>query len=230
MKKHFILIVLSLFLVGNAFSQSENALQINENTIIKDINGTQISVNDFVVLMDSKEYTIEPKKDADGTSYVQVVKLSKRQLENNSKLSKRSEEFMGGTLPQFYLFDIDNNVISTQSTEGKIVVFNFWFTSCPPCIKELPELNEVYQKYKDNDDIVFAAITFERLPKIEKFLEKYELQYPIVPQQGGFSQKVSRGSYPTNVIVKRDGTVQEYITGGMNGIGKQIEAAIEAAL
>lgn len=211
-------------------AQSENAIQINDQTIIIDIDGKQISINDFMILMESKEYSMEPKKDGEGIEYIQVVQLHKVPLNKNRVISKRSEEFRGGTLPNFYLFDSDDNLISTENTKGKVLVFNFWFTSCPPCIQELPELNELYEKYKDDDSIVFAAITFERAPKIEKFLEKYDVKYPIVPQQGGFSQKVSRGSYPTNVIVKRDGTIQEYISGGMVGIGKQIEAAIIAAL
>ena len=230
MKKFILSSVLAIITSISVVAQQPEAIQITNQTIIKDIDGNQISVSDFSILMNSKEYTIEPRKEADGSSYIQVVQLSKSQLQNNEKLSQRAADFNGGTLPKFYLFDWDDNVISTENTEGKIVVFNFWFTSCPPCIQELPELNELYEKYKDNPDIVFAAVTFERVPKIENFLKKYEVKYPIVPQQGGFSQKVSRGSYPTNVIVKRDGTIQEYITGGMKGIGKQIEAAIEAAL
>jgi hypothetical protein len=60
--------------------------------------------------------------------------------------------------------------------------------------------------------------------------KKYTLKYPIVSKDGAFSQAITRGAYPTNVIIKRAGTIQEYISGGMVGIGKQIEAAIEAAL
>ncbi|GEQ84792.1 hypothetical protein ULMS_03000 [Patiriisocius marinistellae] len=230
MKTLLLTIIYTICVMTAAFPQEENAIQITDKTIIKDIDGTQISIDDFVILMDSKEYSIEPKKDANGAAYIQIVQLTKNQLNNNAKVASRIEEFTGGTLPPFYLFDSNENVISTENTKGKVVVFNFWFTSCPPCIQELPELNEVYEKYKNNKEIVFAAITFERAPKIEKFLKNYDLKYPIVPQQGGFSQKVSRGSYPTNVIVKKDGTVQEYISGGIKGIGKQIEAAIEAAL
>lgn len=230
MKRFLLASILAIITSITAVAQQPEAIQITDQTIIKDIDGNRISVSDFTILMNSQEYTIEPRKEADGSPYIQVVQLSKRQLQNNEKLSKRAADFNGGTLPKFYLFDWDDNVISTENTKGKVVVFNFWFTSCPPCIKELPELNELYEKYKNNPDIVFAAVTFERAPKIEKFLKKYDVKYPIIPQQGGFSQKVSRGSYPTNVIVKRDGTIQEYITGGMKGIGKQIEAAIEAAL
>ncbi len=223
MKRLLLTLICTICIMTVSFPQSGNAIQITDKTIIKDIDGQQISINDFTILMNSKEYTFQPKKDSNGVEFLQIIQFK------NTPLANSVEEFNGGTLPKFYLFDRDDNVISTESTKGKVLVFNFWFTSCPPCIKELPELNEVYEKYKDNKDIVFAAITFEREPKIEKFLEKYDLKYPIVPQQGGFSQKVSRGSYPTNVIVKGDGTIQEYISGGMVGIGKQIEAAIEAA-
>ncbi len=206
-------------------------IQINSQTIIKDPEGNKVTFPIFMSLMDSKEWTIEPKATASGEQYIQLVKLSEAQ--QNSMVAMKSQEtnaFNGNTIPYYNLIDRDGNVIKTDNTKGKVVVFNFWFASCPPCIKEIPELNKVYEKYKNNEDIVFAAITFEKEDKIARFQERYNLKYPIVGQTGSFSQAITRGAYPTNVIVKRDGSIQEYISGGMVGIGKQIEAAIEAAL
>ncbi len=228
---------LFLFLLIASFSseivaqEPPQSIQINSQTIIKDPKGNTVEFSIFMSLMDSKEWTIEPRVAANGAQYIQLIKLS--EAEQSSMVAMQAQEskkFNGITIPYFNLIDRDGNVIKTDNTLGKVVVFNFWFASCPPCIKEIPELNEVYKKYKDNEDIVFAAITFEKEEKIVKFQNKFDLKYPIVAQQGSFSQEISRGAYPTNVIIKRDGTVQEYISGGMVGIGLQIEAAIEAAL
>ena len=216
-------------IIAQAPSQS---IQINSQTIIKDPQGNKVELKDFMTLMDSKEWTIEPRFEENGAQYIQLIKLS--EAEQNSmvamKSSKKLNEFNGINVPYFNLIDREGNVIKTDNTKGKVVVFNFWFASCPPCIKEIPELNEVYEKYKNNNDIVFAAITFEKEEKIAKFQKKYNLKYPIVGKEGSFSQAITRGAYPTNVIIKKDGTIQEYISGGMVGIGRQIEAAIEAAL
>lgn len=207
------------------------SIQINDQTIIKDPQGNTVELKDFMVMMDSKEWSLEPKVADDGTNYIQLIKLTAEQQKMMvQSRSAPQSEFNGNKLPYFNIIDRDGNVIKTDNTKGKVVVFNFWFASCPPCIQEIPELNEVYEKYKNNEDIVFAAITFEKEEKIVKFQKKYTLKYPIVGSEGSFSQTITRGAYPTNVIIKRDGTIQEYISGGMIGIGKQIEAAIEAAL
>ena len=232
MKHYFFALLFIIGFSSAVMAQGEpQPIQINSQTIIKDPQGNKIAFNVFMSLMDSKEWTIEPKADANGEQYIQLIKLS--EAEQSTMVAMQSQEekkFNGNTVPYYNFIDRDGNVIKTDNTKGKVVVFNFWFASCPPCIAEIPELNEVYEKYKNNDNIVFAAITFEKEEKIVKFQNKYNLKYPIVGQEGSFSQKITRGAYPTNVIIKRDGSIQEYISGGMTGIGTQIEAAIEAAL
>lgn len=233
MKKNILLLLVCIFSFSSKILAQEppQSIQINSQTIIKNPEGNKVALQDFMALMDSKEWTIEPRVDDTGSQYIQLIKLSKEEQQNMVAMQSQEEKsFNGITVPYFNMIDRDGNVIKTDNTKGKVVVFNFWFASCPPCIAEIPELNEVYEKYKNNEDIVFAAITFEKEDKIAKFQKRFHLKYPIVAQQGAFSQEISRGAYPTNVIIKRDGTVQEYISGGMRGIGAQIEAAIDAAL
>lgn len=211
-------------------AQQSQGLQINANTIIKDPQGNRVTMETFVTYMDSKEWSLEPKVTENGTQYIQLIKLTKEEQQAMVASRIPKNNFNGNTMPYFNLVDRKGNIISSDTTRDKVVVFNFWFTSCPPCIQEIPELNEVYKKYKNRNDIVFAAITFEKEEKIKKFQAKYNLQYPIIGSEGDFSQSISRGAYPTNVIIGRDGKIQEYISGGMQGIGKQIEAAIKTAL
>ncbi|WP_271855374.1 peroxiredoxin family protein [Patiriisocius marinus] len=232
MKNLILTLLFGLFISSQVIAQEPpQSIQINDQTIIRDPQGNDVDLTDFMTMMDSKEWSLEPKTNADGTNYIQLIKLSEEEqkLMVQSRMPKEND-FNGHTLPYFNMIDRNGNIIKTDNTEGKVVVFNFWFATCPPCIKEIPELNEVYEKYKNNDNIVFAAVTFEKEEKIARFQTKHNLKYPIVGKEGSFSQAVTRGAYPTNVIVKRDGTIQEYISGGMVGIGKQIEAAIEAAL
>jgi len=227
----FIFLLLAGFSSEMLAQQPPQSIQINSKTIIKDPEGNKVALNDFMNLMESEQWTIEPRVDDSGTQYIQLIKLTEE--EQRTMVAMQSQEattFNGAKVPYFNMIDRDGNVIKTDNTKRKVVVFNFWFASCPPCMAEVPELNEVYEKYKDNNDIVFAAITFEKEDKIAAFQKKFNLKYPIVGQQGAFSQELTRGAYPTNIIIKKDGSVQEYISGGMRGIGSQIEAAIEAAL
>jgi len=57
--------------------------------------------------------------------------------------------------------------------------YNFWFIACKPCIAEIPELNEIHDKYKNNKDVVFASITFDKKDKVEKFLKNTPIKYAV---------------------------------------------------
>lgn len=230
MKPIIISLLLAIFLISSANAQEPKSLQIDAQTVIKNPEGERVSLDTFIGLMNSKTWTLEPSTDANNNPYIQLIKLSEDQQETNSIMERQDAGFNGIEVPYFNMIDRNGNLITSETTKGKVVVFNFWFASCPPCIKEVPELNEVYESYKGREDIVFAAITFEKEEKIKRFLTKYPLAYPIIGSEGTFSQSITRGAYPTNVIIGKDGVIQEYISGGMVGIGQQIKAAIEAAL
>src|ERR687893_223477 len=62
--------------------------------------------------------------------------------------------------PAFSLTSMDGKKFELASLRGKVVVINFWFTGCPPCIEEMPKLNELVEKFKDKD-VVFIAPTWD---------------------------------------------------------------------
>ena len=117
-------------------------------------------------------------------------------------------DFNGVEIPYFELTDSNGNSITTESVRGKVVVFNFWFTTCPPCIQELPELNELYEKYKDEEDIIFLYLSREKLETIKDYIPKDKsLQqlpiYKIVTDDEFFATS----GIPTTFIVNSDGEV-----------------------
>lgn len=57
--------------------------------------------------------------------------------------------------PGFLAFD--DKTYGEKELSGKIVVMNFWYSKCLPCIKEIPELNKIVAEYKDNKNIVFLG-------------------------------------------------------------------------
>src|ERR1700712_2168374 len=60
--------------------------------------------------------------------------------------------------PAMVVQTIDGKVIDLQQQKGKVVFINFWATWCPPCLAELPSINDLYLKLKDNPNIVFLAV------------------------------------------------------------------------
>ena len=82
---------------------------------------------------------------------------------------------------------------------------NFWFTSCMPCIKEIPDLNELKAEYKGKVD--FVAITFNNEQQVNKFLENRPINFEhFTGQQKALSQ-FGVTSYPMNMLLDKDGKI-----------------------
>jgi thiol-disulfide isomerase/thioredoxin len=64
---------------------------------------------------------------------------------------------------------VNNPQLAKDFYKGKFLVLDFWATWCGPCIASFPKLNEIEEKYKDNNKVVFAAITAETKGKIDTF-------------------------------------------------------------
>jgi len=94
---------------------------------------------------------------------------------------------------------------SMGALKGKPTVINFWFTKCPPCIGEIPNLNILQAKY--SNDVNFMAITFDDDQKVKEFLKSKPLHFIHVT--GARTQLTDMGvdAYPMNLILDQDGTI-----------------------
>jgi thiol-disulfide isomerase/thioredoxin len=125
------------------------------------------------------------------------------------------------------LKDLDGNLHTLAEHRGKWVVVNFWATTCPPCIKEMPELSDFHDRHKD-DDAVVLGVNFEdiRLSWMRRFLDSVDVTYPILPW--GTSPATPFGlivALPTTYIVSPSGTSVARYTGQLTAA--DIEAYIE---
>jgi thiol-disulfide isomerase/thioredoxin len=112
------------------------------------------------------------------------------------------------------------------------MVLNFWFIHWGACFPELPEVNAAYKKYKDNKDIIFAAITFDKLDEVKTFLKesKNYIKYPIVTDGNDIVDLFGIDGFPTNIIIDKKGYYYYKSTGYSgrpSGIAKKIEAALQ---
>lgn len=132
--------------------------------------------------------------------------------------------------PDFTTKDIKGNTIKLSDLKGKIVVLNFWFTSCKPCIEELPELNKIQKKYESNTNVVFISITFDSKKKVDKFLKKYDLNFLKVTDARDLCNLFEIKGYPTNLIIDQNGYIYDSIMGGNEGIEDYLTIVIQKAL
>jgi peroxiredoxin len=83
----------------------------------------------------------------------------------------------------FTLTDLQGKSWTLSALRGKVVLVNFWATWCPPCRKEMPDLNALYEQFK-NQGFVVLAISDEERGKVQPYIEQYHYSYPILVDPG----------------------------------------------
>jgi len=130
---------------------------------------------------------------------------------------------IGQDAPDFDLTDIYDNNYQLSDYAGKVVVLNFWFVSCAPCRNEMPELNQLVKKYKDNDDVVFIAPSTDSKLQIEFFLDIYDFDYALIGAQTSLAKEYGVPAYPANIVIGKDGKIKFVTVGGqVRGVMKRI--------
>jgi len=79
----------------------------------------------------------------------------------------------------FTLTELSGKTWTLKEQRGKVVVVNFWATWCPPCRKEMPDLETLYKQFKDQG-LVILAISDEDAGKVAPFIAEQKVTYPIL--------------------------------------------------
>lgn len=139
----------------------------------------------------------------------------------------------GDQAPDFELVADDGSKLTLADLKGKKVYINVWGTWCPPCRMEMPELEEVYQEVKDQEDWVFLSVASPNdegmgntktrdVSKKEILEEATELgvTYPVYFEENhSFLTDYQVRAFPTHVFINSDGTIANY---GMGALNKEV--------
>lgn len=108
--------------------------------------------------------------------------------------------------PEFELEDLDGNIVRLADLKGKNILVNFWATWCPFCIDEMPDLQLIYEKYKDDDFIVLAINVQESAEKARGYLEEAGLDLPVLLDKNSrIAALYGATSIPLTIAVNKDG-------------------------
>ena len=135
---------------------------------------------------------------------------------------------VGFEMPNVTVTRLDSTTIDLTALRGKPVVINWWQTFCPPCITEIPELNELVEKYADRD-VEFLAIADNEMADLTPFLEKHPFTFDIALADDEAVHVFGQG-YPRHVIIDGDGKVVYDVHGYSPDTADRIDMVIGSLL
>jgi cytochrome c biogenesis protein CcmG/thiol:disulfide interchange protein DsbE len=121
----------------------------------------------------------------------------------------------GFAAPDFSLATQDGESVNLANLRGQVVLVNFWATWCPPCRAEMPAIQQVYDKYRDQGFTVLAIDVQEGDAQVASFADQNGLTIPIlIDHDGTVSNRYQVKAMPSTFFIDQNGVIQEVTLGG----------------
>lgn len=151
---------------------------------------------------------------SDSTQQETEPSEEKKQREATSDSDTDQAQADGSSMIEFTSETVSGSSLSSKELEGKVVLFNYWGTWCPPCIKEIPHFQKAYEQYKDNG-FTIVGIAIPRgstggKKDVQSFMEKKGMTYPVLMQENAPNDAIQKRfgqikAVPTSILLDRNG-------------------------
>ena len=120
-------------------------------------------------------------------------------------------------VPDITLPTPDGDMISLSDYPGQVVFVNFWGTYCPPCVAELPELQEVYDELQDDGLVIIGLNAEEKPEKVKAFVQENGITFPVIISDDATVNPVYQLKHmPTTWFIDKNGILRGKIEGQMS--------------
>lgn len=135
----------------------------------------------------------------------------------------------GDSAPPFEVTSLSGDLLSLEALEGRVVVLNFWFIACPPCIREMPDLNRVVRHFQGKE-VNFVSFSPDSTGELEEFLKRREFLYEVVPDATPIAELYGVGGAPTHILIDRSGKFHKFSYGAVSDLERDLIQPIERLL
>lgn len=118
--------------------------------------------------------------------------------------------------------------LSFESLKGKVILVNFWATWCPPCVAEMPGMQELYDDYGDR--VAFVFIARDDHERVVKFLQKKNLSLPVYYERTAPPKAMTTSSLPTTYVIDSQGMIRVDKVGAADWNSKKVRSLLDEML
>ncbi len=148
-----------------------------------------------------------------------VIEPSERTSENAVQL--KSSDY------NWQLRTVNGKQVNLSDYKNKVIFLNFWATWCPSCVGEMPAIQELYNSYKNDDNIVFILASSEAAQTVNAFIKKRGYNLPFFTYSTRQPDIFKLSVLPTTFIISKQGKIVVQETGASKWNGKKVKTLID---
>ncbi len=138
---------------------------------------------------------------------------------------------VSGPAPDFTLKSRSGENLKLSEFRGEVVMINFWASWCGPCRKEMPLLDQLYQRYHPMGFTILGVNVEEDSKEALRLLKEIPVTFPILfDRDNSVSEAYELVAMPTTVLVDRDGNMRFVHLGYLPGYEREYETQIKALI
>ncbi|PXX23255.1 TlpA disulfide reductase family protein [Arenibacter sp. ARW7G5Y1] len=126
------------------------------------------------------------------------------------------------------LQDLGNSDFNFEQVKDEVVLINFWASWCPPCVAEMPSLQNLYRDY--GDKVIFMFVAQDQQKRVEKFLKKGNYELPVYYENSTTPKQLFSKSIPSTYIIDRGGRIVVAKTGAADWNSSETRMLLDGLL
>lgn len=136
----------------------------------------------------------------------------------------------GTEAPDWTLYDTDDKKASLSQLKGKIVLLDFFFVGCGPCMQALTPLDKFYEKYQNKDFVILSISDRDSKKLVAELKKAQRIKNQMYPNGGDAAKLYHVSAAPTFYLIDKNGKIANVILGYYDDFEKKMTVAIDNLL
>jgi len=137
---------------------------------------------------------------------------------------------IGTTAPDWTLYSTDGNKLSLSELKGKVVLIDFSYVGCLPCMQAIKPMNNLHEKYKNKDLKIISIYPIDKTASVAGYIKKYGIKYPVYIDANTLPAKYHITGYPCFYFIDKDGKIANGFAGYLDGFETETSSIIDNLL
>lgn len=157
------------------------------------------------------------------------VEVPSLEVPPNFHLKKKNKPLeIGTSAPDWTLYSTDGNKLSLSDLKGKVVLIEFSYVGCLPCMQAIGPVNNLHEKYKNVE--ILSIYPIDESASVSNYVKKYGIKFPVYIDSNSLPAKYQITGYPCFYFIDKNGNIAKIVTGFTEGFETEASLIIDDLL